>query len=197
VHSGNLASVWDKQRFEHGDVAVRKLSRLDFPVLDDLLHKDRDWLEPWEATTPGIRSILDVRWLVNSLVRQHKKGQTLAFVILYRDQVVGQLNVSNILHGSVSSGTVGYWISRDFAGLGITPVAVALTIDYLLGPFGLHRVEIDIKPDNAASLRVVHKLKLRHEGTKLRYININGRWADHEVFAITQEELQGSLLDRL
>ncbi len=178
-------------------MAVRKLSRLDFPVLDDLLHKDRDWLEPWEATTPGIRSILDVRWLVNSLVRQHKKGQTLAFVILFRDQVVGQLNVSNILHGSLSSGTVGYWISREFAGLGITPVAVALTIDYLLGPFGLHRVEIDIKPDNAASLRVVHKLKLRHEGTKLRYININGRWADHEVFAITQEELQGSLLDRL
>lgn len=197
MHSGNLASVLDKQRFEHGDVAVRKLSRLDYPALDYLLHKDRDWLEPWEATTPGIRSILDVRWLVNSLVKQHRKGQTLAFVILYKDQVVGQLNVSNILHGSVSSGTVGYWISRDFAGLGITPVAVALTIDYLLGPYGLHRVEIDIKPDNAPSLRVVEKLKLRHEGTKQRFININGRWADHEVFAITQEELRGSLLDRL
>lgn len=189
--------MWDKQRFEHGNVAVRKLTRLDYPALDHLLHKDRDWLEPWEATTPGLRTLLDVRWLVSSLVKQHKKGQSLAFVILYKDQVVGQLNVSNILHGSVSSGTIGYWISRDFAGLGITPVAVALTIDYLLGPYGLHRVEIDIKPDNAASLRVVEKLKLRHEGTKLRYININGRWSDHEVFAITQEELKGSLLDRL
>lgn len=189
--------MWDKERFEHGDVAVRRLSRLDYPVLDHLLHKDRDWLEPWEATTPGIRSILDVRWLVNSLVRQHRKGQTLAFVILYKDEVVGQLNVSNILHGSVSSGTIGYWISRDFAGLGITPRAVALIIDYLLGPYGLHRVEIDIKPDNTASLRVVEKLGLRHEGTKQRFININGRWADHEVFAITQEELKGSLLDRL
>ncbi len=197
LHSGNLASVREKLRFDHGDVAVRALSRFDFPVLDYLLHKDRDWLEPWEATTPGMRTLLDVRWLVGALVKQHRRGESLAFVILFRDQVVGQLNVSNILHGSVSSGTIGYWIARDYAGLGITPKAVGLVIDYLLGDYGLHRVEIDIKPENKASLRVVEKLGLRHEGTKLRFININGRWSDHEVFAITKEELDGPIVNRL
>ncbi len=187
----------EKLRFDHGDVAVRALSRFDFPVLDYLLHKDRDWLEPWEATTPGMRTLLDVRWLVGALVKQHRRGESLAFVILYQDKVVGQLNVSNILHGSVSSCTIGYWIARDFAGLGITPKAVGLVIDYLLGDYGLHRVEIDIKPENKASLRVVEKLGLRHEGTKQRFININGRWSDHEVFAITKEELDGPIVNRL
>ncbi|NBU22317.1 MAG: N-acetyltransferase [Actinobacteria bacterium] len=197
LHRGNLASVAQKQRLEHGEVVVRKLSRLDYPALDYLLHSDREWLEPWEATTPGIRTALDVRWLIGALLKQHRKGETLAFVIVYQDQVVGQLNVSNILFGSICSGTIGYWIAKEFAGLGITPKAVALVLDYLLGEYGLHRVEIDIKPENQASLRVVQKLKLRHEGTKLRYININGKWSDHEVFAITKEELKGSMLDRL
>jgi ribosomal-protein-alanine N-acetyltransferase len=189
--------MWANKRLTHGDVSLRKLSRLDFPILNRLLHEDREWLEPWEATTPGIRRALDVKWLVRSLVEQSKEGSGIAFVIEYEGEVVGQLNVANILHGSVSSGTIGYWIAKDFAGLGITPTSVALAIDYLFSEIGLHRVEIDIRPENVASLRVVEKLGLRHEGTKLRFIHIDGAWRDHHIFAITQEELPGSMLRRL
>ncbi len=166
-------------------------------MLNRLLHEDREWLEPWEATTPGIRRALDVKWLVRSLINQSKEGFGIAFVVEYQRQVVGQLNVANILHGSVSSGTIGYWIAKEFAGRNITPTAVALAIDHLFSEVGLHRVEIDIRPENTASLRVVQKLGLRHEGTKLRYIHIDGAWRDHHVFAITQEELPGSMLRRL
>jgi len=185
------------KRLTHGDISLRKLSRLDYPVLNRLLHEDREWLEPWEATTPGIRRALDVKWLVRSLISQSKEGFGIAFVIEHQGHVVGQLNVANILHGSVSSGTIGYWIAKDFAGRNITPTAVALAIDHLFSEVGLHRVEIDIRPENHASLRVVEKLGLRHEGTKLRYIHIDGAWRDHHVFAITQEELPGSMLRRL
>ncbi len=181
----------------HGEISLRPLSRFDYAVLNALLQEDREWLEPWEATTPGIRRALDVRWLIRSLIAQSKDGSGEAFVIEYRGEVVGQLNVANILHGSVSSGTIGYWISKDFAGRGITPTAVALAIDYLFTEVGLHRVEIDIRPENVASLRVVEKLGLRHEGTKIRYIHIDGAWRDHHVFAITQEELTGSMVRRL
>lgn len=189
--------MWASKRLTHGDISLRKLSRLDYPVLNRLLHEDREWLEPWEATTPGIRRALDVKWLVRSLINQSKEGFGIAFVVEYQGQVVGQLNVANILHGSVSSGTIGYWIAKEFAGRSITPTAVALAIDHLFSEVGLHRVEIDIRPENTASLRVVQKLGLRHEGTKLRYIHIDGAWRDHHVFAITQEELPGSMLRRL
>ena len=77
------------------------------------------------------------------------------------------------------------------------PIAVALTIDYLFDELGLHRVEIDIRPENEASLRVVEKLKLREEGLKERFIHIDGQWRDHRVFAITSEERKGSMLGRL
>ena len=180
-----------------GDVRLRSIRRRDAPRLEYLLHQDRDWLEPWEATTPGIRSVLDVRWMIKSLLSQAKKGSGLALVIEYQGQLVGQLNVANILYGSVSSATIGYWISQDFAGKAITPTAVALAIDYLFNNLGLHRIEIDIRPENAASLRVVEKLEMRFEGVKVRYIHIDGAWRDHNVYAITKEEVLGSMLTRL
>jgi [ribosomal protein S5]-alanine N-acetyltransferase len=185
------------KRLSHGSVSLRRLNRFDFRRLNFLLLTERDWLEPWEATVPGPRRPIDVKWLVRSLISQSKQGSAEAFVIEFDSEVVGQLNVANILYGSVSSATVGYWISKEYAGRGITPTAVALAIDYLINDLGLHRVEIDIRPENKPSLRVVEKLGLRHEGTKKRYIHINGRWCDHEIFAITQEEIFGSMLKRL
>jgi ribosomal-protein-alanine N-acetyltransferase len=74
---------------------------------------------------------------------------------------------------------------------------VALTIDYLFAEAKLHRVEVDIRPENTPSLRVVEKLGLREEGLKKRFIHIDGDWRDHRIFAITNEEVSGSLLTRL
>jgi ribosomal-protein-alanine N-acetyltransferase len=181
----------------HGFVALRPVGRRDYWRLQYLLTEDRDWLEPWEATTPGLRTVVNAGWMISSLKSQARRGTGLGFVILYENVVVGQLNVANIQHGSVSSATIGYWISRAAAGKNITPTAVALAIDYLMDDLGLHRIEIDIRPENLPSLRVVEKLSLRLEGIKERFIHIDGAWRDHKVFAITAEEKNGSMIDRL
>ena len=86
--------------------------------------------------------------------------------------------------------------SPEFAGKSITPISVALTSDYLFNVIGLHRVEIAIRPENAASLRIVEKLGFRYEGLKERYIHINGDWRDHFIFALTYEEVREGLLNR-
>ncbi len=180
-----------------GPVELRYLKKRDARKLQSLLVKDRAWLSPWEATTPGIRYPVDARDLVSNLLYQQRKGTGLAFIIEVDGQLAGQINVANILHGSVSSASVGYWIGKDFAGRGAMPIAVALTIDHLFDEKHLHRVEIDIRPENSASLRVVEKLGLREEGLKERFIHIDGQWRDHRIFAITFEERKGSMLARL
>lgn len=196
IHRGNLASVRDGA-LKFDLVELRQLKKSDARKLQALLVKDRAWLSPWEATTPGIRYPVDARDLVRNLLYQQRKGTGLAFIIEVDGALAGQINVANILYGSVSSATVGYWIGQDFAGRGAMPIAVALTVDYLFDELGLHRVEIDIRPENEASLRVVEKLKLRKEGLKERFIHIDGQWRDHRVFAITSEERKGSMLGRL
>ena len=178
-------------------VTLRPLRRRDAKTLQSLLVSDRTWLSPWEATTPGIRYPVDARSLVSNLLHQVRHGTGLAFIVEYEGAIAGQLNVANILHGSVSSGTIGYWIAKRYAGQGIMPIAVALAIDYLFDELHLHRVEIDIRPENEASLRIVQKLGLRQEGLKERFIHIDGAWRDHLVFGITQEERKGSMLGRL
>ena len=125
-----------------------------------------------------------------------ENDEGLPFLILYKGEIVGQLNVANILHGSVSSCVMGYWITPDVAGNSITPTAVALAMDYMFSVVGLHRVEIDIRPENAASVRVVEKLGLRFEGLKKDYIHINNAWRDHLVFALTAGEVSDGVLNR-
>jgi [ribosomal protein S5]-alanine N-acetyltransferase len=180
----------------HKDVSIRLIRMKDVKTLERLLLENRAWLRPWEATSPYAPTRFDVKGMVRSLLRSFDEGAGIPFVIEYQGEIVGQLNVANMLHGSVSSAVIGYWVVAGVAGLGITPTSVALATDYLYQVVGLHRVEIDIRPENSASLRVVAKLGFRYEGLKQRYIHINGAWRDHMIFALTNEEVDGGVLNR-
>ncbi len=180
----------------HNDVTVRLVRMRDVKRIEALILGNREWLRPWEATNPFGPNSFDIKAMVKGLLRQLDDNSGLPCVIEYRGEVVGQLNVANILYGSVSNAVVGYWVSPEVAGLGVTPTAVALVTDYLFNVVGLHRVEIDIRPENVASLRIVQKLGFRYEGLKERYIHINGAWRDHYVFALTHEEVIGGVLNR-
>ncbi|QIM19233.1 GNAT family N-acetyltransferase [Leucobacter coleopterorum] len=184
-----------------GRVEVRLVRMSDSEPLRQLLADNRQWLQKWEATHPSGRGVVPgsvvLRPTIRSLRRQLKAGTGVPFVVRYDSQVVGQLSVSEVSGGALQSAQIGYWVSEHVAGLGITPVSVALVIDYLFGVLGLHRVEICIRPENTASLRVVEKLGMRYEGRRSGYIHIDGAWRDHECFALTRGEAPGGLMARL
>jgi ribosomal-protein-alanine N-acetyltransferase len=87
-------------------------------------------------------------------------------------------------------------VSRRFAGKAITPTAVALATDLCFTELRLHRMEICIRPENQASLRVVEKLGFRYEGMRRRFIHINGDWRDHYSFALVREDVPQGVLQR-
>lgn len=179
-----------------GEVSARIVKIRDAKKLEELLMTNRAWLRPWEATNPEGPVSFDIKKQIRALLRQMDNDQGLPFVICFNGEVVGQVNVANILWGSVSSAVIGYWIAPDFAGQNITPTAVALVSDYLMREMGLHRIEIDIRPENKASIRVVEKLGFRYEGFREKYIHINGAWRDHFSFALTKEEVAEGILLR-
>jgi ribosomal-protein-alanine N-acetyltransferase len=177
-----------------GDVKLRLAKMRDSKELERIILSNRDWLRPWEATNPHAPNSFDVRAQLRGLLRQLDDESGMPFVIEVQGRVQGQLNVANVMYGSVSSAVLGYWVSPEVAGRGVMPTSVALVTDYLMDQIGLHRVEINIRPENVASLRVIQKLGFRYEGLKQRYIHINGDWRDHYVFALTKEELPNGLL---
>jgi hypothetical protein len=52
----------------------------------------------------------------------------------------------------------------------------------------LHRLEANIQPANRASKKVVRKLGFRLEGFSPRFLQVGGKWRDHERWAITIED---------
>ncbi len=181
-----------------GAVGLRPLRQRDAARWRELRVANRAWLEPWEATPPDPAVPgLPYRALVRTLTREARAGRAMPFALTLDGEMVGQLSVSGIGWGSMCSGNIGYWVAQHVAGRGIAPTAVALATDHCLRTVGLHRIEINIRPENTASLRVVDKLGFRDEGIRLRYLHIDGAWRDHRTFAITREDLgPGGLLAR-
>lgn len=179
-----------------GELRLRCVRLRDARELEAVLLRDREWLQPWEATLPGNEGRWDVRAGIRSLLDLAGQGLALPFVMSIDQTIVGQLTVSNIQYGAVLSASIGYWVSKDLAGRGVTPTAVAMATDYCFQQMKLHRIEICIRPENAASLRVVQKLGFRYEGYRRRYIHIDGDWRDHYCFALLAEEVPEGVLNR-
>ncbi|MDQ0893017.1 GNAT family N-acetyltransferase [Agromyces ramosus] len=179
-----------------GDVTLRPIRARDAKPLERVLLANRSWLRQWEATYPGGGSFIDTRSSIRNLLAHARSGNALPFVIEHDGRLVGQLNVSSITFGSLSSATIGYWVAQDVAGRGITPTAVGLATDHCFEVLHLHRMEICIRPENAPSLRVVEKLGFRYEGLRRRFIHINGEWRDHFAFALVAEEVPHGVLQR-
>ncbi|MGZ0713143.1 GNAT family N-acetyltransferase (plasmid) [Coraliomargarita sp. W4R53] len=180
----------------HGPISIRLVKPRDARVLQQELLSNREWLRPWEATNPDGAVSFDMRLGVRRLLQQYREGSGVPFVMEYDGEIAGQLNVWGIARGSLSSATIGYWVSRRFAGKGITPAAVAMATDMCFNELRLHRMEICIRPENVASLRIVEKLGFRYEGLRRRFIHIHGDWRDHYCFALTREDVPQGVLNR-
>jgi ribosomal-protein-alanine N-acetyltransferase len=179
-----------------GEVTLRPIRAKDAKSLERVLLDNRNWLRRWEATYPGGGTVIDTRSSIRSLTAHARAGNGLPFVIEVGGGLVGQLNVSSITYGSLSSASIGYWVSQEVAGRGVTPAAVALATDYCFTTLRLHRMEICIRPENQPSLRVVEKLGFRYEGLRRRFIHIDGDWRDHFSFALVAEEVPGGVFAR-
>jgi ribosomal-protein-alanine N-acetyltransferase len=179
-----------------GGVTIRPIRLRDSRALEQELISNRAWLRTWEATNPHGPIGFDSRASIRSLLSNWRSGFGVPFVVEYDGEFAGQLNVSGLSYGSLSSASIGYWVAERFAGRNVTPTAVALATDHCLFSLGLHRMEICIRPENAPSLRVVEKLGYRYEGLRRRFIHINGDWRDHFCFALTVEELPTGVLRR-
>lgn len=194
------SAIWPVT-LESGDLVLRPIRYRDKREWSEVRSRNSEWLAPWEASNPAPGGRLpSYRQMVASLNDQARQATALPFLITERTpgfrepRIVGQLTVSSIVWGSAMMATLGYWVDKDRAGRGIAPTAVAMATDHCFRALGLHRMEINIRPENGPSLRVVEKLGFRDEGYRQRYLHINGEWADHRSFALTSEEVPQGLL---
>lgn len=169
-------------------VTVRPLRRRDETEWLALRAENRAWLRPWEATVPGAKpQTMSFASYVRSEQRAHRRRTGFPMVIEVDGALVGRAALTRLEWGAERGGSIGYWVSHHVAGRGIAPTAVALLAEHGFAQ-GLHRLEIAVRPENAASLRVAQKLHFREEALRRSYLFIDGAWRDHRIFALTEAE---------
>jgi ribosomal-protein-alanine N-acetyltransferase len=111
------------------------------------------------------------------------------FVVLRESgDLVGVINVSEIVRGPFRSAYLGYYAFVPHAGRGYMTEALTLALRWAFRGLRLHRVEANIQPGNQASRALVRGLGFRREGFSRRYLKVAGRWRDHERWALVAED---------
>jgi ribosomal-protein-alanine N-acetyltransferase len=118
------------------------------------------------------------------------------FVCLSTGDLVGVVNLNEIVRGAFQSAYLGYYAFAPHDGRGNMRQGLHLVIARAFSSYRLHRLEANIQPHNARSIALVRSLGFRLEGRSPRYLKIAGQWRDHERWAITKEEWTASRTNR-
>lgn len=174
-------------------IVLRPLVVDDFASWRQVRRRNADWLTKWEPQRlPGAPNVIEDRAAFSlrchARERESQLGNGYGFGLFVGGRFAGEVNINSIQRGPFQNAYVGYWIDQTHAGNGYVPEGLILVMRYAFESLSLHRVQVSIVPRNQASLRVVQKAGLRHEGVALKYLEINGTWEDHSRFAMTAEE---------
>ena len=177
---------------EGPNVILRAPRARDYNQWRTLRRTSRDFLRPFEP-----------RWTEADLNRQAysarlwrgrqeaRRGTDYSFLIFEKtshgEVLVGGLTISNVRRRAAQFATLGYWMGEQFAGRGLMSEAVETLLPYFFETLGLHRLQAAFLPHNQASRRVLEKNGFREEGYAEHYLQIDGKWADHVLFALTRE----------
>ena len=172
-----------------GELFLKPIRFRDKAQWDSVRAVNRDWLSPWEATRPNIdhKSALPSYYgMVMQLNREIRALRSISLGVWLnenKDQVlIGQITLGGIIFGAMRGAHIGYWIDQRFANRGYTTRAVKLLTKFGFERLRLHRIEINLRPENEASKQVAIKAGFLQEGARNNYLHIAGDWRDHVTF---------------
>ncbi len=169
------------------DIYLRPLRFRDRAQWNRVRAENREWLSPWEATIPptsddSYKELPSFFEMVKILNHEARNGRSFSFAIWRHTQLIGQITLGGVMYGAMRGGHIGYWIDRNFANRGYTTQAVEILTQYAFQELKLHRLEINLRPENAPSRMVAEKAGYIFEGERPRYLHIDGQWRDHITF---------------
>ncbi len=165
----------------------------DFLAWARLRGESRSFLAPWEpAWSTDELSKGAFRRRLKRYHRESREDLAYAFFIFRTadNALLGGCTLSNVRRGVTQCCALGYWIGEQFAQQGYMFDAVRALVPFIFRTLGLHRIEAACLPSNEPSRRLLAKAGFRHEGLALRYLQINGEWQDHLLFALLPEDVR-------
>lgn len=155
--------------------------------------RNQDHLKPWEPKrSPSFYTFEAQLQDLADQAKAFRNGEEYRFWILEKNTpriLIGSVALSAVMRGNFQSCFMGYKMDKEWTGKGLMTEACRRAVAFAFDEDGanLHRVEINVVPENGSSLRVAEKLGFAKEGYSQAYLNIDGVWKDHVRFAMTKE----------
>ncbi len=161
------------------------------------------WAQVREANQDHIQPF-DPRWPAKAFTyglferRTHRQarewdlGLANAFLIFKNEDnsLIGGMNINNICRGAAQYASLGYWLDQGHEGQGYMTEALRMTLQYCFEGLNLHRVNASCLAHNTRSKKTLLKAGFKEEGLAEKYLQIDGRWQDHELFGLPIEDWQ-------
>jgi len=173
------------------NVYLRYPRMSDHPAWSVIRGESRAFLSPWEPV--WARDELTKGAFRRRLKRYAKESRldtAYAFFVFRNedDALMGGCTLSNVRRGVTQCCALGYWIGERFARQGYMYDAVKALVPFIFATLGMHRIEAACLPSNQPSINLLAKSGFRQEGRARRYLQINGEWQDHLLFALLEDE---------
>jgi ribosomal-protein-alanine N-acetyltransferase len=183
-----------KPRIETERMVLRLPQHADWKPWADLRETSAAHLVQWEPVRADDH--LTRKAFTNRVywaARAQTQGTALPLFLIRRsDQaLLGALTLDNIRRGPVQAGTIGYWIGAPFARQGFMREAIEAVVHHAFTTMDLSRIEAACLPENAASRGVLEKTGFKYEGVAQAYLQINGRWRNHVLYANLRGDRRG------
>lgn len=183
-----------KVRLETQRLTLRGPVHGDYRAWVSLRQESAAFLQPWEPT-----------WAEDHLTRksftnrvywaQRSISNSTAvplFITRRSDQaLLGAITLDHIRRGPSQAGTTGYWIGAPYARQGYMREAIEAVVHYAFTDLDLSRVEAGCLPQNAPSRALLEQCGYKYEGVAQAYLQINGRWRNHVLYANLRHDRRG------
>jgi ribosomal-protein-alanine N-acetyltransferase len=112
--------------------------------------------------------------------------------------IVGKVNISDVVRGRFESAAMGYDSYDPYAGRGLFAAGLRQVLNLLFAPetaggMGLHRIQAAVQPGNVRSAGLLRSLGFQREGFSPRMLWLpdakgDDAWCDHVSYAILRDE---------
>ena len=183
-----------KIRIETERLTLRSPVLTDFRNWSLLRETSAEFLTQWEpqwATDHLSRKGFAnrVHWSQRSI----SQGTAVPLFLIRRDDnaLVGAITLDNIRRGPAQAGTLGYWTGQVFARQGYMREALLAMVHHAFERQGLSRLEAACLPENTPSRKLLEKCGFKYEGVAQSYLQIDGRWRTHVLYAALRSDRRG------
>ena len=189
-----MLGVRRKVRLETERMTLRPPIHADFRQWTALRRESEAFLTPWEPIWApdhlSRRSFTNrVYWAQRSIANE--TAVPLFLVRRSDETILGAITLDNIRRGPSQAGTTGYWIGQPYARQGYMREAIEAVVHYAFTTLDLSRIEAGCLPQNTPSRSLLEKCGYKYEGVAQSYLQINGRWRTHVLYANLRHDRRG------